>query len=69
MYRPERIMHWSLNLVEDENRRPPMMVDGFFVICLRSHLEHTQSLVLKEDFVMLWRCDHGVQCRIPTRWI
>src|SRR6516165_4856629 len=63
------IMHWSLNLVEDENRRPPMMVDGFFVVWLQSHLQHTQPLVFKEDFVMLWRRDHGVQCWIPTRWI
>src|SRR5215469_6853443 len=51
------IMHWSLNLVEDENRRPPMMVDGFFVVWLQSHLQHAQPLVLKEDFVMLWRCE------------
>ena len=50
-----KIMHWSLDLVEHENRRPPMMVDGFFVVWLQSYVKHTKALALKEDFVMLWR--------------
>ena len=60
------IVDWWLDLVEDEDRRPPMMVDGFFVVRLQSYLKHAKPLALKEDFVVLWRCDHGVQCRIPT---
>ena len=46
-----------------------MMVDGFFIVCLQSYLKHTKPLVLEEDFVVLWRCDYGIQCRIPNRWI
>ena len=50
-----KIMHWPLDLVEHENRRPPMMVDGFFVVWLQSYVKHTKALALEEDFVMLWR--------------
>ena len=63
------IMHRSLDLVEYEDRRPSMMVDGFFVIWLQSYLKHAKPLVLEEYFVVFWRCDYGVQCRIPSRWI
>jgi hypothetical protein len=64
-----KIMHWPLDLVEHENGRPPMMVDGFFVVWLQSYFKHPKALALEEDFVMFWRCDHGVQCRIPSRWM
>jgi len=36
-----------------------MMMDGFFVVCLQSYFQHVHPHVLKEDFVILWRCDHG----------
>ena len=47
------IMHWSPDLVEDEYRRPPMMVDGFFVVRLQSYLKHAKPLVFEEHFVVL----------------
>jgi hypothetical protein len=43
-------------------------VDGFFVVRLQSYLKHAKPLVLEEDFVLLWRCDYGIQCRIPSGW-
>jgi hypothetical protein len=56
-------MHWWLDLVEHENRRPSMMVDGFFVVRLQGYLKHAKPLILEEDIVVFWRCDHGVQRR------
>ena len=44
-------MHWPLDLVEHENGRPPMMVDGFFVVWLQSYVKHTKALALEKDFV------------------
>lgn len=35
------------------------MVDGFFVVRFQSYLKHAEPLVLKEDFIVLWRCDYG----------
>ena len=46
-------MDWPLHLVEHENGRPPMMVDGFFVVWLQSYVKHTMALALEEDFVVL----------------
>ena len=54
-------MLWPLDLVEHENGRPPMMVDGFFVVWLQSYVKHTKALALEEDFVMLWVCDRQRQ--------
>jgi len=59
-------MHRSLHLVEHEDRRPPVMVDGFFVVWLQSYFKHTKLPVFEEDFVVLWRCNYGIQCRIPA---
>ena len=42
------------------SKRPP---DG------KLHDLWMKALALEEDFVMLWGCDHGVQCRIPSRWM
>jgi hypothetical protein len=64
-----KIMNRTLNLIEHKNGRPPMMVDGFFVVWLQSYVKHTKPLVLEEDFVVLWRSDHSVQRRVPSRWI
>jgi hypothetical protein len=44
-------MNRTLNLIEHKNGRPPMMVDGFFVVWLQNYVEHTKALVLEED---LW---------------
>jgi hypothetical protein len=64
-----KIMNRTLNLIEHKNGRPPMMVDGFFVVWLQNYVKHTQAFVLEEDFVVLWRGDHSVQRRVPSRWI
>jgi hypothetical protein len=63
-----KIKHRSLDLIEHEYRRPSVMVDGFFVVMFQGYLKHAQPLVFKEDFVVLWRCDYGIQCRVPSRW-
>ena len=62
-------MNRTLNLIEHENGRPPMMVDGFFVVWLQSYVKHMKPLVLEEDFVARCCCDHSAQCRFPSRWI
>ena len=62
-------MHWSLDPIEHENGRPPMMMDGFFVVWLQGYVKHTKTLAFEEDFAVLWVCDYGVQCRIPGRWM
>jgi hypothetical protein len=59
----------ALALVEHEDRRPAMMVDGFFVVWLQSYFKHAKPFVLEEGFVVLWRSDYGVQCRIPSKCI
>jgi hypothetical protein len=55
-----KIVYWSLDLVEYEYRWPPMMVDRLFIIWLQGHLEHTNTLVLEDDFVVLWGRDYRV---------
>jgi hypothetical protein len=62
-------MHRSLHLVEHEDRRPPVMVDGFFIVWLQSYFKHAKLPIFEEDFVMFWRCNYGIQCRIPSSWI
>src|SRR6476660_432647 len=64
-----KIMYRRLNLVEHEDRRPPVMVDGFLVVRLQSYLKDAKPLVFEKDLVVLWRCDYGVQRRIPSRWM
>ena len=41
-------MHRSLDLVEHEDRRPSMMVDGFFVVWLQSYLKQQQQQSFKD---------------------
>jgi len=63
------IVHRPLHLVEHENRRPSMMMDRLFVVRLQSYLEDAKTLVLENDFVVLRSRNHGIECRIPSRWI
>jgi len=55
-------VYWSLDLVEDEYRRPPMMMDGLFVVRLQGYLKHSKPLVLEDDLVVLW------SRRFPPPW-
>ncbi len=62
-------MHRPLHLVEHENRRPSMMMDRLFVVWLQSYFEDAKPLVFENDFVVLRSRHHGIECRIPSRWI
>jgi hypothetical protein len=42
------------------NVRLPMMMDRLFIIWLQGHLEHTNALVLEDDFVVLWSRDYRI---------
>ena len=42
-------------------------MDRLLVLVLERHLEHAEAVVLEQDLVMLRRCHHGVQRRIPGR--
>jgi hypothetical protein len=64
-----KIVNRSLDLIEHEDRRPTMMMDRFFVVWLQRYLKNTQPVVLEKDFMVLRRCDYGIPCRIPGRWM
>jgi|SRR6516225_2927023 hypothetical protein len=55
-----KIMHRPFDLVEHEDRRPPMMMDGFFVVWLQNYFKHAKPSVLEKNFMVLWRCSYGI---------
>ena len=46
-----------------------MMMNRFFILMLQRDFKDTQSIVLKNDFMMLWCCDDRIQGWIPCCWI
>ena len=56
-----KVVYRSLHLVEHEYRRPPMMMDGLFIVWLQGYLKHAKPLVLEDDFVVLWSRHHRIE--------
>src|SRR5690606_40266875 len=56
-----------LHLIENENRRPAMVVRRLFLVRAQGHFEHAQPLVLEDDLVVCRRRNDGVELRIPLR--
>ena len=53
-------MNWRFDLVEYKYRWPAVMMHRFLILRFQSYLKNTQSLILKQDLVMLRRCGDGV---------
>ncbi len=58
-------MDRPLNLVENENRRPPVMMHRLFIAGLQDHLEHPKVIVLINDLVVRRSGGNGIECWIP----
>src|SRR5215217_2970885 len=54
-----------LDLVQDEYRRPTVMMNRLLVVGLQRNLEHADPVVLEQNLVMFRRRLDGIQFRIP----
>ena len=55
------IVHRPLHFVEDENRRPAVMVNRLLLAILQRHLQIPQPVILEENPMVVGRRYHSVQ--------
>ena len=61
-------MNGPCDLVEDENRRPTVMMNRLLVIWLEGDLEHAKPVIFKENLMVFWSSKNRVQGGVPALW-
>jgi hypothetical protein len=59
------VVDWTLNLIENEDRRPAVVVGRFLLSVAQGDFEDTQRIVFEENSVVAGSRDDSVQGRIP----
>ena len=59
----------AVHFVENEHRRPTVVMQRFLVTRFQRHVEHPELVVFEENLVVFRGSGHGVEFRVPSRGV